>query len=74
MISLFESTNNVGFFFKQYTKYKNKERNKKEEEEDDDNIWKSVGITIDNNLIIYNRDLISRGLRTTNWFKKREIE
>lgn len=63
------------FFFKQYTKYKNKERNKKEEEEDDDdNIWKSVGITIDNNLIIYNRDLISRGLRTTNWFKKREIE
>mgnify|MGYP006878411923 CR=1 FL=1 len=61
------------FFFKQYTKYKNKERNKKEEEEDDD-IWKSVGITIDNNLIIYNRDLISRGLRTTNWFKKREIE
>ena len=62
------------FFFKQYTKYKKKERNKKEEEEDDDNIWKSVGITIDNNLIIYNRDLISRGLRTTNWFKKREIE
>lgn len=59
------------FFFKQYTKYKNKERNKKEEEDDD--IWKSVGITIDNNLIIYNRDLFSRGLRTTNWFKKREI-